>query len=109
MSAPATALRKLRLGGRLAVTGRARRAIAVVRSDDGPQHVVLDWPSAASVLPAGEHRVRSCEVIVGHLAECPIFVDLRQLVHEDGLRLLDIDPAGLRANEHRPRFALVGQ
>jgi len=40
---------------------------------------MLTWPGGANYLPAAMHRAGPYDVVVGHVARCPIYVDLRQL------------------------------
>jgi hypothetical protein len=99
-------LRQARLDGELTVTSRARRAVAELCSADGPQHLVLDWPDGAVLLPPDEHSPQSSEVIVGHLARCPIFADVRQLVEHHDRRLLDVDERRRNGSGARPKLVL---
>jgi uncharacterized protein (DUF779 family) len=71
--------RASRLGDRLLITARARKAIRRLCADAGRQHVMLTWPGGANYLPAAMHHAGPYEVVVGHVARCPIYVDLRQL------------------------------
>ena len=86
-----------RLGSRLFITSRAREAIRTVREAVGMQHVLLSWPAGATLLPESLHVPDAYSVIVGHVARCPIYVDLRQLhLFRDRSILLDVP--------HPPRF-----
>jgi hypothetical protein len=71
--------RRTRLGGRLQISARVRRAMRRLRAGAGPQHVVLTWPGGANYLPAPMHYVGPFDVVVGHVARCPIYADVRQL------------------------------
>jgi hypothetical protein len=64
---------------RVRVTVRARRALRDLVAQSGPQHVIVSWPAGATTLPATMHTVSPHEAIVGHVAGCPIFVDVRQV------------------------------
>ncbi len=64
---------------RVVVTGRARRAIARTCREVGRQAVYLTWPAGATFLPAAAWRPGEFDVIVGHIARCPIYADVRQL------------------------------
>lgn len=64
---------------RVVVTGRARRAIVRTCRDVGRQAVYLSWPAGATFLPATAWRPGDFDVIVGHIARCPIYADIRQL------------------------------
>lgn len=108
MSTQAKPLRRARLGERLHVTVRARRALADLSRHHGRQHLVLTWPAGVAVLPAGLHRPAPHEAIVGHLAQCPIFVDLRQVsLWPERRVLLDVAMSRRRRPGARPCFLLT--
>jgi hypothetical protein len=65
--------------GRLLVTIRARMAIRAQVRRAGPQHLRLTWPGGITTLPAAVHGPGPHDVILGHVARCPIYVDVRQL------------------------------
>jgi uncharacterized protein (DUF779 family) len=80
-----------RNSARLEVTGRARRAFARLRRDDGPQALLLSWPSGVTSLPARLFKPGTFDVIVGHISGCPIHADLRQLAYyRDRSAVLDV-------------------
>jgi uncharacterized protein (DUF779 family) len=66
-------------GGRLVVTDAARDAISRLCRDTGRHALLLSWPGGAVCLPAALYTATAFDVIIGHIARCPIFVDLRQL------------------------------
>src|SRR5262249_18295129 len=66
-------------GGRLVVTDAARDAIRRLCRDTGRQALVLSWPGGAVCLPSSLYTPTAFDVIIGHIARCPIFVDLRRL------------------------------
>ena len=66
-------------GGRLVVTDAARDAIRRVCRDGGRQALLLSWPGGAVCLPSSLYTPTAFDVIIGHIARCPIYVDLRQL------------------------------
>ena len=102
-------LRRTRLGDRLLVTVRARRAVADLSRDRGLQHLVVTWPAGVALLPATLHRPGVHDAIVGHLAQCPIYVDLRQIALWPQRRvLLDITARRVRLGA-RPCFVLHDQ
>lgn len=68
-----------RLGERLHITVRTRIAIRKLCAEAGPQHLLLTWPGGVNYLPATIHDVGPYDVVVGHLARCPIYADIRQL------------------------------
>lgn len=68
-----------RLGDRLLISPRARNAIRSLCADAGRQHLLLTWPGGANYLPASMHHAGPYDVVVGHVARCPIYADLRQL------------------------------
>lgn len=68
-----------RFAGRLLVTERARSVIRDLYLANGPQCLVLCWPSGVAHLPSPLHEGGPYDVIIGHVAGCPIYADLRQL------------------------------
>lgn len=67
------------LGHRLIVTARARAAARKLVTSAGPQHLLLTWPGGVTALPAGVHVPGEFSVIIGHVARCPVYADVRQL------------------------------
>jgi|BarGraNGADG00212_1021973.scaffolds.fasta_scaffold100848_2 hypothetical protein len=67
------------LDGRLVVTMRARTALRRHCRSDGPQELLLSWPSGVNYLPATMYLPGEHDVIVGHVATCAVHADLRQL------------------------------
>jgi hypothetical protein len=105
-------------GGRLVVTDAARDAVRRLCRDTGRQVLLLSWPGGAVCLPSSLYTPTAFDVIIGHLARCPIFVDLRQLGFPAGARvvldathagprrpLLRLRPAGRPEPARRPRAA----
>lgn len=106
MLTDALPLRRVRLGTRLHITVRARRAVADLARATGHQHLVLSWPAGAALLPAALHRPSEHEAIVGHIAQCPIYLDLRQFaIWPDRQAVLDVTSRRLRDGS-RPCFVL---
>lgn len=64
---------------RLVVTAAARRALLRVRREVGSQAVVVSWPAGATYVPATSYVPGEFDVIMGHVARCPIYADIRQL------------------------------
>lgn len=64
---------------RLRVTRHARRAVAEVRRSRGPVAIRLSWPSGVAYLPTRHHSASPYDVIIGHVAGCPVYADVRQL------------------------------
>ncbi len=101
-------LKRARLDNRLQVTVQARRALADLTRDQGRQHVVVTWPAGAALLPAHVHEPAPHEAIVGHLAQCPIYIDLRQVaMWPNRSMLLDVTRTERRWHGARPCFVLV--
>jgi uncharacterized protein (DUF779 family) len=105
-------------GGRLVVTDAARDAIRWLCRDTGRQALLLSWPGGAVCLPSSLYTPSAFDVIIGHIARCPIFVDLRQLRVSAGARvvldathgwprrpLLRLRPAGRPEPARRARAA----
>jgi hypothetical protein len=66
-------------GGRLVVTVRARDAMRWVCHAGGPQALVVTWPAGVAYLPVAMFARGEFEVIIGHVARCPLYADVRQL------------------------------
>jgi hypothetical protein len=66
-------------GGRLVVTVRTRDAMRWVCHTGGPQALVVTWPAGATYLPAAMFSRGEFDVIIGHVARCPLYDDVRQL------------------------------
>ena len=66
-------------GGRLVGSGAARDAIGRLCRDDGRQALLLGWPGGAVCLPVSLYTPTAFDVIIGHIARCPVYVDVRQL------------------------------
>jgi uncharacterized protein (DUF779 family) len=64
---------------RVAFTPAARRALTTVSRRDGQQAVLLAWPAGAAYLPRADYVPHTFDVILGHVAGCPIYVDTRRL------------------------------
>ena len=78
-------------GWRLVITDPARKAIERLCRDQGRQAIVLSWPGGATYLPIACYQPSEYAVIVGHIARCPIYADVRQLSCFGNTRvLLDI-------------------
>ena len=76
------------LGTRLVVTDRARRAMDQVCRGQGQQVVVLAWPGAATYLPRAAYRPTKYDVVVGHIAGCPVYADMRRLSRSGRTRVV---------------------
>ena len=66
-------------GRRIVVTDRARDAIRSVCRAGGPQALVVAWPAGVAYLPAAMFSRSDFDVILGHIARCPVYADVRQL------------------------------
>lgn len=69
----------VRLAGRLLFTLRARSVIRQLSRNGRPQCVHVCWPGGVTCLPAGVYQPGPCDVIVAHVAGCPVYADVRQL------------------------------
>jgi uncharacterized protein (DUF779 family) len=79
---------------RVAFTPAARRVLTRVARRDGQQAIVLAWPAGAAYLPRADYAPHDFDVILGHVAGCPIYVDTRRLaLFRDQRVVLDADPA----------------
>ena len=66
-------------GGRLVVTDRARDAIRCLCRAGGLQALVVGWPVDVTCLPVARFSPSEFDVILGHIAGCPVYADVRQL------------------------------
>src|SRR6266496_1801219 len=66
-------------GGRLVVTDRARDAIGCLCRAGGLQALVVAWPVGVTCLPVARFSPSEFDVILGHIAGCPVYADVRQL------------------------------
>src|SRR6266700_7842912 len=66
-------------GGRLVVTDRARDAIRCLCRAGGLQALVVAWPGDVTCLPVAMFSPSEFDVILGHIAGCPVYADVRQL------------------------------
>jgi len=81
--------------GRLQVTAAARSALATLRHDRGPQVLYVSWPGGATVLPDGVFAPGPYEAIIGHVARCPVYADVRAVNHSaTDTVTLDVAPGG---------------
>lgn len=88
---------------RVDFTPCARDAIAQIRDRDGVQAIVLSWPVGATYLPYRYYLPGKFDVVLTHVAGCPVFADVRRLSLFSIRRVL-VD-AELAASPHvRPRL-----
>ncbi len=66
-------------GARLVVTNRARDAISCLCRAGGLQALVVAWPADVTCLPVAMFSPNEFDVILGHIAGCPVYADVRQL------------------------------
>src|SRR6266568_9485172 len=66
-------------GGRLVVTNQARDAIRCLCRAGGLQALVVGWPAGVACLPVARFSPSEFDVILGHVAGCPVYADVRQL------------------------------
>jgi hypothetical protein len=68
-------------GGRIVVTDRARDAITRldVCAAGGLQALVVAWPAGVTCRPVARFSPSEFDVILGHVAGCPVYADVRQL------------------------------
>jgi hypothetical protein len=77
--------------GRLVVTDRVRDAIGYLCRAGGPQALVVAWPDGVAYLPVAMFSPSEFDVIIGHVAGCRVFADVRQLgVFADRHAVLDV-------------------
>lgn len=95
-----------RLGNKLLVTVRARVGLRRLVAQAGAQHLVVSWPAGVTAVPAAGRVPGPYEVIVGHVAGCPMYADLRQLALFRRRRVL-IDLPEPAQGRQRPLFHLI--
>ena len=64
---------------RIVVTDQARDAIRCLSRAGGLQALVVTWPGGVAYLPAAMFSRSQFDVILGHVARCPVYADVRQL------------------------------
>jgi len=81
-------------------TASARATITAACRREGSQTIVVSWPAGAAYLPTTCYTPAAGDVLIGHIAGCPIYADTQRLkLHPTHRMLLDAD-AG---RAHRPR------
>jgi len=66
-------------GARIVVTDQARDAIRCLCRAGGPQALVVAWPAGVAYLPVAMYSRSQFDVILSHVARCPVYADVRQL------------------------------
>ncbi len=66
-------------GARIVVTDQARDAIRCLCRAVGPQALVVAWPAGVAYLPVAMYSRSQFDVILSHVARCPVYADVRQL------------------------------
>ncbi len=78
-------------GARIVVTDQARDALRCLSRVGGPQALVVAWPAGVAYLPVAQFSRSQFDVIVGHVARCPVYADVRQLgLFADRHAVLDV-------------------
>ena len=81
-------------------TPAARATITSACRREGTQTVIVSWPAGAAYLPSACYTPTHGDVLLGHVAGCPIYADTQRLqMYPTGRMLLDADPG----RAHRPR------
>ena len=81
-------------------TPAARATIAAACRREGSQTVIVSWPAGAAYLPTICYTPAVGDVLLGHVAGCPIYADTHRLqLYPAHRMLLDADAS----REHRPR------
>jgi hypothetical protein len=87
---------------RLVTFSRTARTAIVTASRAGKQQaVLLSWPAGAAYLPSEYYRPGEFDVVVGHIARCPVYVDVRRLALFRNQRLV-VDAAPPTATRPHP-------
>jgi uncharacterized protein (DUF779 family) len=88
-----------------ACTQAASQMLAAVRRRDGLQAVVLAWPAGATYLPADRFVPGRYDVIISHIAGCPVYLDARRAALFRDHRVV-LDAAKSSSSRRRPMFAV---
>jgi uncharacterized protein (DUF779 family) len=96
---------------RVVITDAARQVVSRIRGDGRRQALMLSWPSSATMTPVMSSRPGEFDVIIGHVQECPIYLDLRQVaLFAHGDVVLDVDHVSawrtISARRARPALQL---
>ena len=93
-SVPSTA------GALVGFTPAARATVTAACRREGTQTIVVSWPAGAAYLPTTCYTPAAGDVLIGHIAGCPIYADTQRLqLHPAHRMLLDADDG----RAHRPR------
>ncbi|HZC69810.1 MAG TPA: hypothetical protein VE442_03860 [Jatrophihabitans sp.] len=78
--------------GQIRFSRTARTVLVDACRRDRRQAVLLSWPGGATYLPRECYRPGDFDVVVGHVAGCPIYADMRRLsLFRDRRVLLDAE------------------
>jgi hypothetical protein len=91
---------------RWVVFSRAARTAIVAACRRGKrQAVLLSWPAGATYLPSEHYQPSKFDVVVRHIAGCPVYVDVRRLaLFRNQSVLLDVEQAS-RSHPHPALWA----
>ncbi|HZC53899.1 MAG TPA: hypothetical protein VE441_15575 [Mycobacterium sp.] len=98
--------RSITQGRRLVVTERAHDELAKACRNQGPQVLLLTWPGGAVALPLGQFEPSGYDVIIAHIARCPVYADVRQVEASGGEGAV-LDVRRTVWDWERPRFRLT--
>jgi hypothetical protein len=88
--------------GQVTFSRAARTAIQAACRRGRRQAVLLSWPAGATYLPREYYQPGAFDVVVGHVAGCPIYADMRRLELFAERRVL-VDAEHLsRSRQHPP-------
>ena len=80
---------------RVDFTPAARATLTAACRREGPQTVIVSWPAGAAYLPTTCYTPARGDVLLGHVAGCPIYADTQRLqLYPAHRMLLDADPSG---------------
>jgi len=79
---------------RFSATPDAQRAAEKLRSVAGHQVMLVSWPAGVAYMPAATFEAGHYDRIIGHVARCPVYADVRQLAYYEGNVVLDVDRGG---------------
>jgi hypothetical protein len=88
--------------GQVVFSPAARSAILNACRRGKRQAVLLSWPAGATYLPQDCYQPGEFDVVVGHVAGCPIYADVRRLALFAERRVLVDAEQPSRTREHPP-------
>ena len=79
---------------RFSVTPAAHAAARRLRRAKGDQAMVLSWPAGVAYMPVEAFHAGRFDAIIGHVARCPVYADIRQVSSYPCHLVLDVARGG---------------